>query len=240
MELMHDQHSQYTPLSVLYSDVGDFYARAKRAHDDPKRAVGWKIMGQDSVIWQLDQEIPETPNSQQVQLLSETDLARICSKDVELVTSEVSAVAGPAFAILPTVEQPLWLIARCKHHASVPELISKRQHLPPLEIWGVQLGRPNDPDWAFAYWTFSLNKGDMQILRLRCANTQQLISLLHEAQKVGRKYGMKEISAWSIDPQLLKGTGWQSIQREGSLPALAWYGEGEEPRWLYNEHYAWC
>ena len=107
-------------------------------------------------------------------------------------------------------------------------------------VWGVQLGTPDSPDWAFAYWSFSLNKGEMQILRLRCSSTQQLSKLILEAQKVGRKYGMKAISAWSVNPQLLEETGWQSIKREGSLPALAWYGEGEEPRWLYNEHYAWC
>lgn len=237
MELMHDQHSQDAPLSVLYSDVGDFYARAKRTHDDPKRAVGWKIVGQYSVVWQIDLKLPETSNAQPVKLLSELDLTSICSRDVELVKSEFSEITGPAFAILPTVEQARWLIARCKHHASVP---GQREHLPPIKIWGVQLGEPTDPDWAFAYWTYSLIKGDMQILRLRCSNTQQLVSLLREAQKVGKKYGMKEISAWSVNPKLLEGTGWQSFKRKGSLPALAWYGEGDEPRWLYNEHYAWC
>jgi hypothetical protein len=227
-------------MSVLYSDVGAFYERALQTHKDPKRAVGWKIMGEDSVIWPVDQNLPDTSNAQQAQLLSESDLTDVCSRDVELVKNEFSGVVGPAFVILPIVEQPLWLIARCKHYASVTGHLPHRQHLPRIDVWGVQLGQPDDPDWAFAYWTFSLNKGEMQILRLRCSNTQQLIHLLREAQKVGRKYGMKEISAWSVDSELLKGTGWQSVKREGSLPALAWYGEGEEPRWLLNEHYAWC
>jgi len=224
-------------MSVLYSDVGDYYSRVKRHRSDPALATGWDITGAHHVVWPVEKDSLTVTNSENTVFhkLQEEDLDKICKRDAELLCKEVKAnSAGSAFAILPTKDQMDWPILRAKFYDNFRHPAS-RNHFPHIDDWGCQSGNSEAPEWAFAIWSYNFNERALTILRLRCTTAEQLREIVRRAHKAASAQGMDVITAWNVDERVLAGTGWQNVESKEHLPAMAWYGTGERPVWLCNE-----
>lgn len=236
LSLLHEQLVETSILSVLYSDVGNYYSRAKRLNVIANESVGWKIISPYQVVWPTAKPNVVSPSSLQVRLVAESDFQAICERDAELLKAEISAYPVSAFAIIPTDYQIDRLVRLCKYHESILHPECKRK-----QNWGVELGDSRDGSWSFAIWSLHFSKRELMIQRLRCRTPEELHTILVEAQKVAWENGMERITAWNVGRDMLEGTGWQNVERPDALPALIWYGTGEVPStWIANEHFAWC
>lgn len=244
MTLLHDQFVERDALaSVLYSDIGNFYARAKREHVDSGLAKGWEIVSPRHIVWQVDASQQNDGTSTSASILRDEDFDRVCEADATRIRAEVGASPSSCFAILPTGDQWTWFTTRCRCMDKFQRQKDQDLDRPPLGKWGVEVGGPSSSSslWAFAFWTMDLVKAEMEIGRIRASTPDQLRMLLSEAHKVAAEYGMKTINAWNVDERLLQGTGWTNVTREDHLPALAWYGPENKPdAWYANEHWCWC
>jgi hypothetical protein len=150
---------------------------------------------------------------------------------------EILASAMPsAFGILPSDEQLRWPIARCKFYDIFRHPASRYSH-PFIDKWGCEYGQPDDPDWAFAIWSYDISENTLIILRMRCNSSKQLDAIVELAREAAIEQGMKTITAWNVDNSLLQGleSPGRKMERKEHLPAMAWYGQGPRPEWLCNE-----
>jgi len=243
MILLHDKLSPQVDISVLYSNVGTFYSRAKRVHEDSLKATGWEVVSPDEVTWPVDGSNMDTASSdvlQQVQSLDLMRLEEICKTDAKLLEQELhNCKHNKAFSIVPTEDQIEWQLARCRFYDELRHPPSRNAY-PFIDNWGCEIGRPGDEDWGFAIWTYDVVDLELAILRLRCNSTEQLRQIVAVAIEAAKKQGMKKVTAWNVNEELLQGTGWKHEARIDHLPAMAWYGDGPAPEWLCNEHWAWC
>ena len=238
MVLLHDQLAQKAFLSVLYSSVGDFYAHTKRSHPVASKSLGWRIVSPNQVVWPFDVAISTLTSTPKLSTILRNDLQTICQRDANLLKQEVTAFTRSAFAILPTDYQIKWFLERYNFYASISH--TNPDNLKAVDNWGAQFNDINSVDWAFAIWTYDLPSATLEILRMRCSTGEQLNAILSTAQQAARDLGMKRITAWNVDANLLNAQ-WQNIIRSDNLPAFAWYGETLEPEiWLANEHWGWC
>lgn len=160
MSLLHTilADELHAPLSMLYSDVGNFYSRAKREHASQHKRCGWEITGNQAVVWKLeDPELhswiaAKSEDGREIKEIREEDFASICEIDALLLKREADeeAKAGghgaankTVFVELPTASQWSWEIIRAKYLDSVG-LISSRveRGLRVPGYWGFQIGRP--------------------------------------------------------------------------------------------------
>lgn len=224
-------------MSVLYSDVGDYYSRVKRRHPNPALAAGWEIVGPRNVAWSVDDSLPPASekNGTLFSKLDEDDLESICNQDAMLLRGEVrSSTSSSAFTILPSSDQLQWPLLRCKFYDSFRHP-SSRYDFPHIDDWGCQSGASGSEDWAFAVWSYNFTERTLAILRLRCKTPAQLQEIVRRAQNAAVRQGMELITAWNVAEDLLTGTGWRNVERKEHLPAMAWYGEEARPQWLCNE-----
>ena len=237
LTLLHEEMARTSTLSILYSDVGDFYSSVKRAHTQKDKQVGWKTISPMHVVWNVRTDLsnqearpPEDPFT----VLEESDFKIVCAFDAALLKDEIKASTEAAFMVIPTEDQIDWQLRRTRFFDDLRHPGSRYDY-PKLDDWGCQHGQPGDEDWAFAVWHYDVIVGELNILRLRCNTTEQLEAILHRAQHAARKQGMKIITAWNVDDKLLEGTGWRNVERQEHLSAVAWYGEANLPRWICNE-----
>jgi len=261
------------PCSVLYSDVGDFYKKCQRRHALESRRVGWEIRDAREVVWRVGDAGVErwlgkdataegsSSGSERVAEIREDDFERICAKDAELLRRQVADSGTTAstttstktttFTALPTADQIAWAQIRAKFYQEVGAVPQARKEagvqLPGhwgYEVAGGADGHGSGEEWGFVLWTYSFPKSALTILRLRCCSQRQLRVLLGRVWEVAKEQGMDKVTAWNVDENLLERTGWRNVEREDSLPALAWYGDGEGGakgvEWICNEHWAWC
>lgn len=237
LALLHERLAALGIMSVLYSDVGDYYSRVRRHHSDPALATGWEITGARHVVWPVEKQSPAVTESKNTAFrkLQEEDLDKICNRDAELLCEEVKASsAASAFAILPTKDQMNWPILRTKFYDNFRHPAS-RSSFPHIDDWGCQSGNPASSEWAFAIWSYNFNERALTILRLRCTTAEQLKEIVRRAQEAALQQGMDLVTAWNVDERVLAGTGWQNVESKEHLPAMAWYGTGDRPDWLCNE-----
>lgn len=242
MVLLHEALAQDSVLSILYSDVGDFYERTKREHPDLSKAKGWQVVDPYHVVLPVASEATSgAASASDFQLVEDTDFHRIAARDAALFKRELSmSKESPAFVILPEGDQIDWLIGRAKYH-SRPEIDPSRSAFSPIANFGCEKPSDNDSDWCFAIWTFDFTTKQLDILRLRANTSEELVGIVDLARKAGAEQGMAKVTAWNVDPRLFpEGSGWHNEVREQHLPALAWYGEGEMPQWHHVEYYTWC
>lgn len=240
MTLLHDELAKDSILSVLYSDVGDFYAKPKWRHPDSSRALGWLIISPKHVVWPVTtrQAVLQPDVHAKTLPLQREDYEDIATRDAAYIEARVRDCNHPTFSLRPTAAQFSWITERAKFYDAIPHPAGRGAY-PRLEDWGVQLGQDRDAsDWAFALWTFDLFQAELNIIRLRCHSVQQLDAIVQHALGIAAKYGMKKVTAWNVEETLLEGN--QNVERDEHLPALAWYGDGPRPQWLYNEHWSWC
>lgn len=245
MVLLHEKLAQDAILSVLYSDVGDFYRLAKREHDDPDKAKGWDIVAPYHVVWLISDVNDGTAATPDFQSVQEKDFHRIAKRDAALLKRELSAseagdTDGKAFIILPEGDQLDWLVGRAKFHGN-PKYDPSRAKYCRIVNFGCERSSQNDTDWSYAIWTYDFVGKQVDIIRLRAHSPADLVAIVNLAMKAGEEQGMTKVTAWNVDPRLFpKGSEWKNEAREEHLPAMAWYGEGKVPHWRHVEHYSWC
>lgn len=237
LTLLHEQMARTSIMSILYSDIGDYYSKVKRLHDDESKQVSWQIVSARHVVWDVHADVsseeggnPETSFNS----LSESEFKAVCDFDASLLIREVKASSEPAFTVVPTADQIDWQLRRTRFFDDLRHPVS-RYNYPKIDDWGCQHGQPGDADWAFALWHYDIAVEEINILRFRCSTTDQLQAILRRAKSAARKQGMKTITAWNVDERLLHGTERTNVERQEHLSAVAWYGEGVLPRWVCNE-----
>jgi hypothetical protein len=236
MVLLHDAIAEIAMASVLYSDIGHFYAKTVRRHEDSSKAMGWTVMSPLQVTWKVEEledfAKPRLPSRS----ITEQDLPDICLEDAELMEMEIKSYRVSVFALLPTFDQMAWALERSKKMTTLlaPQL--------ELHSWGARIGGENGTkeDWAFVIWAYNFAEKSLIIGRLRCDTTDQLRVLLSAAKRAAEEYKLQKIEAWNVPEYLLKGTGWENKERPDHLPALAWYGHGQLPSMWLAEAWAWC
>lgn len=237
LTLLHEEMAKNSIMSILYSDIGDYYSTVKRKHPDPTKQIGWETISPLHTVWTVDEALPkQVPESAQSRFtkLEESEFGTVCEHDALLLKTKVQACERPAFTVVPTTDQIDWQLRRTRFFDDLRHP-SSRYKYPKLDDWGCQQGQPGDEDWAFAIWHYDVIVNELNILRLRCNTPEQLLAILQRAQQAAAKQGMKTITAWNVDEKLLGGTGWKNVKRQDHLSAVAWYGKGELPGWICNE-----
>lgn len=247
-------------LSFLYSDVGDFYARAK----DPGTDRGWRIQGTTTTTWDLKSCLSPLPKSPSASLppptgfksspITSADLASIALADAALLYASLSSSIPSyktRFVVEPTPGSFGWSTTRST-------LALTARGLPAPTVWGFQLRgeadkvQPTEGGWSYILLVMDMRLKVAKLLRLRLASTsaKELLAghasyLIQAAGKLARSHGMETMLGWNVPLAALeemevkdKGT---TAEREGNLSAVAWYGEGDgDVEWVQNESYAWC
>ena len=125
--MLHAELARNSPLSVLFSDIGDFYSRVKPALAGDRPGAGWELVSPVQVTWGIDDDMyAEAVEGTRLRWLAETDLPPRCKKDVQLVRADIGAKNEPAFAILPTHEQVVWHIEKTKWYEDVDAPLGRK------------------------------------------------------------------------------------------------------------------
>ncbi|KAK7441743.1 hypothetical protein VKT23_016406 [Stygiomarasmius scandens] len=229
--------------SVLYSDVGDFYASCGPNPSED----GWIIRGANSVIWNMDQ-VPdfadlELPSMTNWKWLSESDLQKLILQDSNLIQLE-TPTKTTSFSFLPSGGVEAFQRERQK--------IFWEKENPPIEKWGVIYEPESDicPTTAFATWMFELKPSAPRALivtrfRIDPANDVQIRELFRLVLKTAKYHNVAKVEIWDVPNTIIEALtclGGQSVEREEHLPAFKWYGpeKTEDIAWLHNEKFAWC
>lgn len=235
LTLLHEEMAKASIMSILYSDVGDYYARVKRVHPDANKRVGWNIISPMHVVWPADTDFGSDAGlDAKASKIHEEDLQALCEYDARLLKQEVMKAEGPAFIVIPTEDQLEWELRRTKFFDELRHPPARYEHSK-IDHWGCKIGDIGDEDFAFAVWHCDIIANELNILRLSCKSVKQLEALLRKAQEEAISQGMRLITAWNVDEKLLEGTGWRNEMRKEHLSAVAWYGEGPVPAWICNE-----
>ncbi|KAF8600196.1 hypothetical protein BDV93DRAFT_525597 [Ceratobasidium sp. AG-I] len=218
-------------LSVLYSDVGDFYARCGPTASES----GWKIQTPITTTWEikgtlalLDNTIPPTHD---VALLSEPQVADWLDRDIPDLDNLSRSPTAAYFAFPPRLPQQ-YLISRSAINPS------HKQASP--EAWGAHIPSKGH----FVVWSFDYGDKKLMINRLK-ADSDTFPMLLRAVLQVGEIQECDSAEAWNVPQALLdaaKLLGGVAGECDDHRPAYRWYGPEHEGEviWVMNEHYSWC
>lgn len=231
-------------MALIYTgiDIGDFYSRAK--------PPGWHIKGPEETSWTVRaSDLPPAPPTP-VTPIHEEDLVPLALSDSNAMRSEIPKASKGriCFSVLPVGHDIRWLVGRSLFYADnfKPRRTLGGGDCPRPSVWG---GKISDDAWAT--WFLDFTKGVLFLTRVRCSDLESFKLLLAAAKSEAYAQGISKIKAWCLDSRLSEGSGGKHVQREDSLPAVAWYGgsvfEGmsvdeklSDIEWMYNEKFAWC
>lgn len=246
-------------VSFLYSDVGDFYSRAKEA----RSRKGWRIVGTErTTTWDLrslTSSTPTTPQGFEAVPITTESLPSLANRDANLLRASLyssPSVAHDRFIVEPTPGSFIWSTSRSTHSFT-------SRNLSPPHTWGFELrptGAATSDQWSFILLSFLAHTKGVEVLRLRLATDEQTgeplpghaTFLLNSAARLAQELGSEKVVGWNVHPSALDELGEKGVgkgvteERKDHLSALAWYGpttvDGGEPEvaWLVNETYAWC
>lgn len=213
-------------LSVLYSAVGNFYARCGPNKDEP----GWKIQGPISTTWAIRQTIasldtlPSSPYD--VTLLSGPQAADLLEKDVPDLNALPRSPATAYFAFPPRLPY-LYVYSRSEFNPSHKKTSST--------AWGARISSTGH----FIVWMFDYAANAVLISRLK-ADSNTLPVLLRAALQAGETQGCKTAEAWNVPQGLLDAAtllGGVTGERGDYIPAYRWYGteHAGDVVWAMNE-----
>ncbi|KAF5352910.1 hypothetical protein D9758_007887 [Tetrapyrgos nigripes] len=223
--------------SVLYSDIGNFYARCGSKLDED----GWIMRGANSVVWDASTLTPATfspKSSAKWKWLSENDVDGVILRDSELIQSElrVKPSAKVSFTFLPSGGVEAFQRERQK--------IFWEKENPPMDRWGAVLDT-TDASTVFATWTFELipsKPRTLVVTRIRVdpGDEAQVHDLLRQAFEVAKEHKIAKMEVWDASEEIkgvLEQAGGQSIKRDEHLPAFKWYGieRSDDIEWVLNE-----
>ncbi|KAM0748091.1 hypothetical protein T439DRAFT_382578 [Meredithblackwellia eburnea MCA 4105] len=244
-------------LSVLYSDVGAFYENIGQEGEGTLAEVkGWSTLAPITTTWLLANLPPPTPST--IESESESPLASnispvnldldvfntICSIDAKLLSQAIASTSlRPVLAVEPTGDLIQWHILRSQVYAEANGKSSP-------DVWGFELnfagGKRGGPEWGFVLFTIDWPKKTVKLLRLRvpAVAPEKVDGLLREVLEFGRKHECEKVEGWNVPAVAATLFAGHTIEREGSLPGLAWYGrdgvDGKAVTWVANEGYGWC
>ncbi|CAE6467572.1 unnamed protein product [Rhizoctonia solani] len=226
-------------VSVLYSSVGDYYARCVPSEGE----TGWTLQNSFVTTWPLSAiQIPSPEEAfPPVEFLPESDAVAALSSDdsnipTDLLKLQKNDPTKAYFAFVPTA--PL---------NAQPVMISK-----------LSPGSPSDPSWGakitgtsdFMTWVF-FRQPDLRLVvtRLR-ASTDSFPVLLRAAVRAAQYTKSEHIEIWNV-PEHLKemaqATGGETTERPDNISAFKWYGQKSQSKldnsdviWALNERYSWC
>ncbi|KFX90094.1 hypothetical protein O988_08344 [Pseudogymnoascus sp. VKM F-3808] len=228
--------------SVLFSDVGDFYARH-----------GWAVVPSPEVSLPASPLPTSDPASAPTTPITADSLHPYTQSDLLTLTAEVMSPPAPGkhtrLAFIPSITQAEW------HFGA--EDISAAKLYPdqaPPTIKGATAGA------TYGYWVRDFNERKLIMLRLKAGgveaqDVQDIASVLRAAQAEAHKWGLAKVVVWNPDENIKEAckviTGKDVEVRnrtEGSVPCLRWNGKegggkGEVEagiEWLALEKYCWC
>ncbi|KAG8726579.1 hypothetical protein FRC12_023260 [Ceratobasidium sp. 428] len=212
-------------VSVLYSDVGEFYERCA-----PGEGVGWTIASPTTTEWVV--EIGgNSPNVlSEVELLSRDQAIETTGADADLFKRDLES-QGPSsrihYAFQTTKEWCRFQMYRADEH---PLYL----HSPP-KIWGVRMQHQGETH--FIVWEYeSAPKRKLIVVNLR-ASPETFPHLFEAIKSVGQAEKHDIIEAWNLDASLLPladKLGGRTYERTEHLPAMKWYGEKGDVVWFGN------
>jgi hypothetical protein len=229
----------YVPLT---RHVQTFYAK-----------LGWDPYPSNQITLEptsleASEEIEPIPG---VELLQQDDIRALCDQDVISVTQSLADLPMQArnktyAAFLPTYLQACWHFSKEDFKGTqgdkVPE--TKGAISPSQNVW--------------IYWFHNTTESKLKIQRVvvldssnKERNIEELTSLLRQAAKEARQWGIKEVIFWNpreevrlAAEKVAKGGGImvkEEERMESSVPCLRWKrGRKEDVVWDCNEFYAWC
>ncbi|KAH6680520.1 hypothetical protein B0J14DRAFT_471613 [Halenospora varia] len=236
--------------SILYSDIGkDYYAK-----------FGWLPNPANSHIVFQPSQILLGPF---VKHIREKDLERLCQRDESMIRKALSNPGegiGTRVTIVPDLDHMLWHIS--KENFACERLFGK---VPAAK--GAIAGDPGNQIWAI--WTHRYyerpgaenHNNKLYILRLvieaydpaaspSSDQVKYLKTVLQAAQAEAAEWKLDQIELWDPAPVVQKliaqiGIEYLLVEREHeSIASAMWCDEvrsdGIVPKWINNEHYAWC
>ncbi|KAG8717667.1 hypothetical protein FRC08_006987 [Ceratobasidium sp. 394] len=218
-------------VSVLYSDVGTYYARCA-----PGEGTGWTVVSPTTTEWIVESEGDDPNIPPQVEFLSRDEAIETTRADADLFKQDLES-QGPSprihFAFQTTAEWCWFQMHRDDEH---PLYLSA-----PPKIWGVRIQHQDETH--FIVWAYEPSpKRKLIIINLR-ASSETFPHLLAAIKLVARteKHGLIEV--WNLHETLLsvaKDLGGRVYERQEHLPAIKWYGEQGDVVWFGNDKLRWC
>ncbi|KAG9124915.1 hypothetical protein FRC07_009747 [Ceratobasidium sp. 392] len=212
-------------VSVLYSDVGAYYARCA-----PGEGIGWTLVGPTTTEWQVEDE-ENAPNVlPQVELLSRDQAIETSAADADLFKRDLES-QGPSprihFAFQNTKEWCRFQMSRVDEH---PLYLSG-----PPSIWGVRAQHQSETH--FIVWEYQvIPRRKFVIVNLR-ASPETFPALFATMRSVAQAEKHEVIEAWNLEESLLSTAnelGGRTYERTEHVPAVKWYGEKGEVVWFGN------
>ncbi|KFY26456.1 hypothetical protein V491_01299, partial [Pseudogymnoascus sp. VKM F-3775] len=226
---------------VLFSDVGDFYARH-----------GWAVFPSPEITLPASPLPTSVSSSPPTTPITAESLVPYTKSDGITLAMEVKLPLPPGkhtrLAFSPSIEQAEW------HFGA--EDISAAKLYPdqaPPTVKGALAGG------SFGYWVRDFNERKLIMLRLRVGGEvqglQEVVSILRAAQAEANEWGLGKVVVWNPDERVqeackvIMGKDVEVKNRtEGSVPCLRWNGKrgggkGEAEagvEWIALEKYCWC
>lgn len=220
-------------LSVLYSDVGDFYTHYGPTPHNP----GWSPTERRSTIWKI-QDTASEPTPCPAALMNELELANLLRRDDDLIRWELTQedTSTARWTFLPGDGQMDFLIKRFTGSRSwVAEARSEAS-------FGAYL--PGD-SLRYAAWTFEMRPEPSRLIicRIRLGSEkgaeESFRTLVQAALSCARQIGVKQVEVWNLSDTLQKiasDFGAVTMERDDHWPCVAWYGPPDEAHeWVNNE-----
>lgn len=212
-------------VSALYSGIGRYYSRCA-----PGGGTGWVIAGTTTSEWVVP-DSPEKPDTglkihPEVQLLSMQEAISTVTADAPLFKLDFGSLRPSSkfhLAFQPTAG---WCQYQMIRDQGCPLYVTS-----PPKIWGVRIQSGNETH--FLVWTYRPRPDSARkliVVSLR-ASPVTFLAMLSVIFYVARQEKHHLVEAWNLDEALVsvvRETGGRTYEREGQLPALKWYGPGED------------
>ncbi len=231
-------------LSVLYSDVGNFYETC--GPDLGTR--GWTGGNAQTTLFRTDRKLsPTFETSQAYNLLDYAALQEVLSEDDILMEKEWLSQPNDQmrFSFLPgdhNVEFQIKRVTLCALLPLDPSIIW------PPQVFGAHIKRGKDEvdlSLAYAAWTYEIRPVPPRLIitRLRC-NVETFPTLISAALKTAAEFGMEIVEVWNIPMELVDLTvklGGETRPFEDHWPCYSWYGKSnglnknDQVEWINSE-----
>jgi len=228
--------SAHSSVSVLYSDVGDFYSRCK---PPSTTEPGWTINQSLKTTWVISdvKELVEGDESLVLPLATVSDVATtLASDDDNIVTNllerQKSDPSSTYFAFTESAVLNTFLLTVASLFPAAPK--------------DVPLGARVSDSGDFMIWGCADRNSVLAVTRLQ-ATVDSFPLLLRAAYRAAEQAGCKSVEVWNL-PEHLAGvaesTGGSTAEKQNHLSAFKWYGKQPERSskivWVLDERYVWC
>jgi hypothetical protein len=242
--------------SILYSDVGDFYA-----------PMGWVRFPSKHLAIPFDQP-PPTSDLPTVRPIALEEIPALCARDEELVRARLAQPSDSTKTRVVVVPE----IGLMRWHFVVEDMSTEAifGHPPPVRgaLWSRNADGTGPRLWILIKRNYygdvskdaaSYDENSIYVLRLVIdengatdVTEEELAPALEAVVRValqqGREWRTHELEIWNPSERVVgmlerRGVRGRMVDRkQGEIASVMWYGEEghENVEWLDNEKYAWC